>query len=50
MDNREKTHDIHVAYNLIETVLEDTDEDLWAYEFLEDALEALKKYFDEYEI
>ena len=34
----DKRHKIGVAYNLIETVLNDTDEELWAYKYLEDAL------------
>lgn len=50
MTDREKVHDIHVAYSLINTILEDTDEDMWAYEFLEEALVALDKWFEEGDI
>ena len=50
MTDREKVHDIHVAYSLINTILEDTDEDLVAYEFLSEALINLFNWFEEVEI
>lgn len=50
MTNSEKIHDVRYAFNLIKTVKDDTDEDLWAYEILEDALDVLKQYFEEYDI
>ena len=49
MDKLDKTHKIGVAYNLIKTVMEDTDEDLWAYKYLGDALADLDFYFEEYD-
>lgn len=49
MDKLDKTHKINVAYNLIKTVMEDTDEELWAYEWLGDALVALNKWFEEWD-
>lgn len=49
MDKLDKTHKINVAYNLIKTVMEDTDEDLWAYKYLGDALADLDFYFEEYD-
>lgn len=49
MIDSEKVHDILVARDLIRTVLEDTDEDLWAYEYLTDALLGLEKWFEEAE-
>lgn len=50
MTEKEKVHDIHVAHNLIKTVLEDTDEDLVAYKFLSEALINLFNWFEEIEI
>ena len=46
----DKLHKIRVAYNLIEIVKEDTDEELWAYKELEDALVSLDDWFEEYDI
>lgn len=46
----EKVHHMNVAYNLIETVLNDTDEDLWAYKDLSDALVSLNDWFEEVDI
>lgn len=50
MTDKEKEHNIYVARNLIITVLEDTDEDLVAYEFLSEALINLFNWFEEVEI
>ena len=50
MTEKEKAHDIYVACDLIKTVLEDTDEDLVAYEFLSEALINLFNWFEESEI
>lgn len=50
MTDSEKIHDIQVARNLIQTVVEDTDEDLWAYEQLKNALVELNQWFEESEI
>ena len=50
MTDREKIHDIKEAINLISNVLEDTDEDTWAYEFLEKAQFQLFNWFEESEI
>lgn len=50
MTDSEKIHDIQVARNLIQTVVEDTDEDLWAYKHLTDALLGLEEWFEEPEI
>lgn len=50
MTDKEKTHKISVAYNSIRKVLEDTDEELWAYDFLTDAIVALNLYFEESDI
>lgn len=50
MTEKEKAHDIKEAYRLIINVLEDTDEDLWAYEYLEKAKENLFDWFEESEI
>jgi hypothetical protein len=50
MTDKEKAHDIKEAYRLISNVLEDTDEDLWAYEFLEKAKMNLFNWFEEVEI
>lgn len=46
----DKRHKINVAYNLIKTVMEDTDEELWAYKELADALVELDDWFEEWEI
>lgn len=46
VDNRCK---IGVAYDLIEKVLSDTDEERWAYYWLKDALYGLDKWFEESE-
>ena len=50
MTDREKIHDIKEAYHLISNVLEDTDEDTWAYMFLEKAKSQLFNWFEEEEI
>ena len=50
MTDSEKIHDIQVARNLIQNVVEDTDEDLWAYEQLRNALVELNQWFEESEI
>ena len=50
MTDSEKRHDIKVALNLIENVMEDTDEDTWAYGFLTEAVLQLRDYFEECEI
>ena len=50
MTNIEKTHDIKVAFNLIETVFEDTDEELWASKHLSDAMFALTMWLEEWEV
>lgn len=47
MDRLDKTHKVNVAYDLVKRVAEDTDDDLWAYEWLSDALVALEKWFEE---
>jgi len=49
MDRLDKGHKIGVAYDLIKRVFDDTDEELWAYEWLGDALVALDKWFEESE-
>lgn len=49
MTDKEKTNEISVAYNSIRKVLEDTDEELWAYDFLTNAIVALL-YFEESDI
>ena len=49
MDRLDKGHKIGVAYNLIKRVFEDTDEELWAYRWLEYALVALDRWFEESE-
>ena len=46
----DKQHKINVAYNLIQTVLNDTDEELWAYKDLYDALISLNDWFEEVDI
>jgi len=47
---KEKIYEIGIAYNKIDAVLKDTDIDLWAYKYLEDALADLEFYFEEQEI
>jgi len=49
MCKSEKTHNINVAYDLIERVRDDTDEDKWAYEYLTEALVSLNDWFNESE-
>lgn len=50
MTDKDKTHNIAVAYDLIRKVHADTDEELWACEYLERAIAALNMYFEETEI
>lgn len=50
MTAKEKIYEIGIAYNKIDAVLKDTDIDLWAYKYLEDALVHLEFYFEEQEI
>lgn len=50
MTAKEKIYEIGIAYNKIDAVLKDTDIDLWAYKYLEDALADLEFYFEEQEI
>ena len=50
MTDKEKGHLMHIAYNNIATALNDTDKDLWAYKYLEDALVALEFWFEESEV
>lgn len=50
MTDREKAHLMHIAYDNIEKVQSDTDEDLWAYEYLGNALAELDQWFEESEI
>ena len=47
MNEADKRHKISVAYDLIEKVLSDTDEERWAYYWLKDALYDLDKWFEE---
>ena len=47
MNEVDKKHKINVAYNLIKTVMEDTDEKLWSYFFLENVLAELDHWFEE---
>lgn len=49
MTEREKLQQIGVAYNIIKKIMTDTDEDLWACKYLEDALADLECYFEESE-
>lgn len=49
MDRLDKTHKLGVAYDLIKRVFDDTDEELWAYKYLGDALVALDEWFEESE-
>ena len=50
MTDNEKEHEIREAYGLIRDVKNDTDEDLWAYEFLEKAMNELYSWFEEADI
>lgn len=50
MTEREKAQKIAVAYNAIETVLQDTDEYLWAFEWLSNAIMELQKWYEEIEV
>lgn len=50
MTYKEKKHLIHIAYNNIEKVKNDTDKDSWACDHLEEALAALCNWFEEWEI
>lgn len=50
MTEKEKVHDVKQAYHLILNVLEDTDEDTWAYHYLNDARNSLYDWFEEEEI
>ena len=50
MTDSEKRHDMKVVWNMLETIKEDTDEDTWAYSFLEDAIIKIKEWFEEYDI
>lgn len=50
MTEKEKNQKIAVAYNAIETVRQDTDEDLWAYEWLSQALVELDKWHEEIDV
>lgn len=47
MNEVDKRHKINVAYNLIKTVMEDTDEEKWSYLFLENVLAELDRWFEE---
>ena len=47
MDRLNKGHKIGVAYDLIKRVFDDTDEELWAYLYLENALAELDRWFEE---
>ena len=50
MTDGEKKHDILVARNLIQNVLEDTDEDTWASTELTEALVELDRWLEESDI
>lgn len=50
MTDKEKVHDIKEAINLISNVLEDTDEETWAYKYLKNAKDILYDWFEEEEI
>ena len=50
MTSKEKYQKIAVAYNAINTVREDTDDELWACEWLEDAIIALDKWYEEEDV
>lgn len=49
MTVKEKKHAISIAYDNIKKVLEDTNENLWAYKYLEEAITNLDFYFEEWE-
>ena len=46
----DKQHKINVAYDLISRVADDTDENLWAWEDLHQALVSLEEWFEEEDI
>ena len=46
----DKIHKIGVACDLIRTVMYDTDEEMWAYEFLTQAMGSLNEWFEEEDI
>ena len=50
MTSNEKRQKILVAKNIIETIMGDTDEDLWAMKFLEDADVALIDWLEEIDV
>lgn len=50
MTEKEKNQKIAVAYNAIETVRQDTDKDLWVFEWLSNALIELGKWYEELDI
>lgn len=50
MVDKEKIHLIHIAYDNIDKVRNDTDEELWAREHLESALVALQDWFEESDV
>ena len=50
MTEKEKEHDIKEAYHLLLNVLEDTDEETWAYYYLSKARDSLYDWFEEEEI
>lgn len=50
MTEKEKVHDIKEAYHLLLNVLEDTDEETWAYYYLSKARDSLYDWFEEEEI
>lgn len=47
MDRLDKRHKLSVAYDLIQKVMEDTDEEKWSYLFLENTLAELDRWFEE---
>ena len=50
MCKSDKQHKINVAYDLISRVADDTDEGLWAWEDLHQALVSLEEWFEEEDI
>lgn len=50
MTYKDKTHLINIAFNNIKKVLNDTDEDLFAHHYLEEALLELEDWFEESDI
>lgn len=50
MCKSDKQHKINVAYDLISRVADDTDENLWAWEDLHQALVSLEEWFEEEDI